>query len=258
MDSASRLALIATRRCTALRAPSVGTREDAARFIESEEMPSTTEDHGENSFFEVTIRALGGLMGAWSLSGEPVFRDTARRLGNNMYSAFNTPSGMPAHSVDVGTGYFQQDPASRVVRAGCPALPRQLHPTSYHLLVHVHYMCVVWLPPMHQCGYIREFEFRISAGESLVLARGTAWASCGQEALHCQGRLYVRSMARNMCDAGRPANSRPGDSGRRQTGSGRASGWLRSGQCGSRVGGGCRRRRGVRAGGRAVASMAGG
>jgi len=43
-------------------------------------------------------------MGAWSLSGEPVFRDTARRLGDAMLPAFSTPSGMPANAVDVGTG----------------------------------------------------------------------------------------------------------------------------------------------------------
>mmetsp|Transcript_35470 Transcript_35470/g.102151 ORF Transcript_35470/g.102151 Transcript_35470/m.102151 type:complete len:515 (+) Transcript_35470:49-1593(+) len=90
--------------------------EDAAHYIQNATLPIA--DEGENSFFEVTIRALGGLMGAWSLTGEPVFRDAGRHLANNMMPAFRTRTGMPAHSIDVSTGVPQEDYGVVLAEAG--------------------------------------------------------------------------------------------------------------------------------------------
>lgn len=51
----------------------------------------------ETSFnlFETTIRHLGGLLGAYDLSGEPVLLRKARELGDMLYMAFDTPNRLP-------------------------------------------------------------------------------------------------------------------------------------------------------------------
>jgi len=56
------------------------------------------------STFELTIRAIGGLLSAHSLSGRGVFLDKAQLLGERMLSAFATPSRLPAPLVFVGPG----------------------------------------------------------------------------------------------------------------------------------------------------------
>lgn len=77
--------------------------EDAYKWIESQHMP-TPGEHGRHSLFEINIRALGGLLSAYSLSEKPAFLDTARRLGDMLLAGFNTASGIPKSTVDVGTG----------------------------------------------------------------------------------------------------------------------------------------------------------
>jgi mannosyl-oligosaccharide alpha-1,2-mannosidase len=47
--------------------------------------------------FEVTIRYLGGLLGAWDISEHkyPILLQKARQLGDFLYKAFDTQSGLP-------------------------------------------------------------------------------------------------------------------------------------------------------------------
>ena len=47
--------------------------------------------------FEVTIRYLGGMLGAWDISGHkyPVLLQKATQLGEFLYKAFDTESGLP-------------------------------------------------------------------------------------------------------------------------------------------------------------------
>lgn len=77
--------------------------DDAQRWIEEHPMPSPGK-HGPNSLFEIMIRAVGGLLGAYSLSGRAVFLDNAKRIADKMLPAFETKSGMPKSAIDVGTG----------------------------------------------------------------------------------------------------------------------------------------------------------
>jgi len=60
---------------------------------------------GEVSVFELTIRGLGGLLGAYTLSGEKVFLDRAKELGERLLPAFNTSSGLPMPRCNIATGY---------------------------------------------------------------------------------------------------------------------------------------------------------
>lgn len=60
--------------------------------------------HASVSVFETTIRALGGLLAAYDLSGEAVFLEKAKDLGNRLLPAFNTPTGIPRASIVLATG----------------------------------------------------------------------------------------------------------------------------------------------------------
>lgn len=56
------------------------------------------------SFFETTIRCLGGLLSAYELSGDRMFLDKARELGEKLLVAFRLPSGLPMATVNLATG----------------------------------------------------------------------------------------------------------------------------------------------------------
>ena len=56
------------------------------------------------SFFETTIRALGGLLSAYELSKDKVFLDKAQDLGDRLLHAFKTPSGIPHGQVHLTSG----------------------------------------------------------------------------------------------------------------------------------------------------------
>ena len=54
--------------------------------------------------FEVTIRLLGGLITAYQMDGDPLFRTLAIDLANRLLPAFDTPTGMPYRYVHLRTG----------------------------------------------------------------------------------------------------------------------------------------------------------
>uniref|UniRef100_A0A8C5NX35 alpha-1,2-Mannosidase n=1 Tax=Jaculus jaculus TaxID=51337 RepID=A0A8C5NX35_JACJA len=59
---------------------------------------------GEASLFEVNIRYIGGLLSAFYLTGEEVFRVKAIKLGEKLLPAFNTPTGIPKGIVNFKSG----------------------------------------------------------------------------------------------------------------------------------------------------------
>ncbi|KAF5924608.1 hypothetical protein HPG69_004480 [Diceros bicornis minor] len=59
---------------------------------------------GEASLFEVNIRYIGGLLSAFYLTGEEVFRIKAIKLGEKLLPAFNTPTGIPKGVVNFKSG----------------------------------------------------------------------------------------------------------------------------------------------------------
>eukprot|EP00931_Biecheleriopsis_adriatica_P086021 TRINITY_DN60760_c0_g1_i1.p1 TRINITY_DN60760_c0_g1~~TRINITY_DN60760_c0_g1_i1.p1 ORF type:complete len:703 (+),score=107.86 TRINITY_DN60760_c0_g1_i1:75-2183(+) len=56
------------------------------------------------SFFEITIRALGGLCSAHSLSGRAIFLEKARELADKLLKGFNAQTGFPMTQVNLNTG----------------------------------------------------------------------------------------------------------------------------------------------------------
>ncbi|XP_054992483.1 mannosyl-oligosaccharide 1,2-alpha-mannosidase IA isoform X1 [Sorex araneus] len=60
--------------------------------------------NAEISVFEVNIRFVGGLLSAYYLSGEEVFRKKAVELGVKLLPAFQTPSGIPWALLNLKSG----------------------------------------------------------------------------------------------------------------------------------------------------------
>ena len=53
------------------------------------------------NLFETTIRVLGGLLSAYHLTGDPVFLDRSKDLGDRLLGAFSSPSGIPYSDVNL-------------------------------------------------------------------------------------------------------------------------------------------------------------
>lgn len=53
------------------------------------------------NLFEMTIRALGGLLSAFHLSGDKIFAEKAKDLGERLIGAFDTPSRIPYSDVNL-------------------------------------------------------------------------------------------------------------------------------------------------------------
>ncbi|XP_071382296.1 mannosyl-oligosaccharide 1,2-alpha-mannosidase IC isoform X1 [Centroberyx affinis] len=59
--------------------------------------------NGEASLFEVNIRYVGGLLSAYYLTGEELFKRRAVELGEKLLPAFNTPTGIPRGVINLGS-----------------------------------------------------------------------------------------------------------------------------------------------------------
>ncbi|XP_070691661.1 mannosyl-oligosaccharide 1,2-alpha-mannosidase IA isoform X1 [Pempheris klunzingeri] len=59
--------------------------------------------NGEASLFEVNIRYVGGLLSAYYLTGEELFKSKALELGEKLLPAFNTPTGIPRGVINLGS-----------------------------------------------------------------------------------------------------------------------------------------------------------
>ncbi|WAR07139.1 MA1A2-like protein [Mya arenaria] len=58
----------------------------------------------ELSVFETNIRFVGGLLSAYALSGDKLFKDKANHVAEKLLPAFNTPTGLPHSMVNIKTG----------------------------------------------------------------------------------------------------------------------------------------------------------
>ncbi|KAH0518396.1 Mannosyl-oligosaccharide 1,2-alpha-mannosidase IB [Microtus ochrogaster] len=61
-------------------------------------------ENSEVSVFEVNIRFIGGLLAAYYLSGEEIFKTKAVQLAEKLLPAFNTPTGIPWAMVNLKSG----------------------------------------------------------------------------------------------------------------------------------------------------------
>ncbi|KAM9415759.1 mannosyl-oligosaccharide 1,2-alpha-mannosidase IA-like isoform 1-T1 [Salvelinus alpinus] len=87
---------------------------------------------GEASLFEVNIRYVGGLLSAYYLTGEEVFKRKVVELGRNLLPAFNTPTGIP-HGVVNLAGDSRRSSGGDLGRSSVLAEFGTLHLEFVHL-----------------------------------------------------------------------------------------------------------------------------
>ncbi|KAJ2842614.1 hypothetical protein IWW36_005842, partial [Coemansia brasiliensis] len=58
-------------------------------------------DYYDVRVFEMIIRALGGLLGAYELDPDPLLLAKAEEVGRTLARAFDTPTGLPYASIDI-------------------------------------------------------------------------------------------------------------------------------------------------------------
>ena len=68
------------------------------------ELPAKLEVGPDVNFFETSIRALGGLLGAFTLTGDRSLLALAEQIGRALLPAFNSPRGLPYCGVNLRTG----------------------------------------------------------------------------------------------------------------------------------------------------------
>ncbi|XP_038076987.1 mannosyl-oligosaccharide 1,2-alpha-mannosidase IA-like [Patiria miniata] len=56
------------------------------------------------SVFEVNIRFVGGLLSAYALTGDEIFKTRAKEIADKLLPAFNTPTGIPYGLVNIKSG----------------------------------------------------------------------------------------------------------------------------------------------------------
>ena len=59
---------------------------------------------GDISVFETNIRYVGGLLSAFALTGDDLFREKALHVAEKLTPAFKTPTGIPYALVNMRTG----------------------------------------------------------------------------------------------------------------------------------------------------------
>uniref|UniRef100_A0A8D0BY61 alpha-1,2-Mannosidase n=1 Tax=Salvator merianae TaxID=96440 RepID=A0A8D0BY61_SALMN len=75
--------------------------EEARRWVATE---LNFDKNVDVNLFESAIRILGGLLSTYHLSGDSLFLEKAKDIGNRLMPAFNTPSKIPFSDVNIGRG----------------------------------------------------------------------------------------------------------------------------------------------------------
>ncbi|KAJ1963267.1 hypothetical protein GGI12_002156 [Dipsacomyces acuminosporus] len=73
---------------------------EAKKFVEKMDFTRAAPGY-QTMVFEMTIRALGGLLGAYELDNDPMLLEKAKQVGDMLALAFDTPTGLPTSRVDV-------------------------------------------------------------------------------------------------------------------------------------------------------------
>eukprot|EP00494_Astrolonche_serrata_P033384 UN33653 len=82
----------------------MGFKEEYYEAVEWVQNSFTLPPNKSVSFFETVIRCLGGLLSAYGLSGDKILLDKAIELGDGLFPAFDTPTGLPMGSINLKNG----------------------------------------------------------------------------------------------------------------------------------------------------------
>ncbi|XP_048772672.2 endoplasmic reticulum mannosyl-oligosaccharide 1,2-alpha-mannosidase-like isoform X2 [Ostrea edulis] len=82
----------------------MGLKDEYLEAREWVDKSLTFDKNKDVNLFEITIRALGGLLSAYHLTKDEVFKTKARDLGNRLLPCFKSPSKVPFSDVNLRTG----------------------------------------------------------------------------------------------------------------------------------------------------------
>ncbi|PIA13221.1 class I Alpha1,2-mannosidase, partial [Coemansia reversa NRRL 1564] len=74
--------------------------EEAKKYVQNIDFKRSPKGH-RVPVFEMTIRALGGLLGAYELDQDPMLLKKAQEVGDTLVQAFDTPTGIPQPNIDL-------------------------------------------------------------------------------------------------------------------------------------------------------------
>ena len=93
----------------------MGLREEYRSALDWVNTSLSFDQDAEVSTFEMTIRALGGLLSAHALTREPLFLSKATDLGDRLLRSFDTPTGLPTPKVNLRRGPVTPAPGEMLV-----------------------------------------------------------------------------------------------------------------------------------------------
>ncbi|KAJ2161783.1 hypothetical protein GGF46_001205 [Coemansia sp. RSA 552] len=91
--------------------------KEAKAFAETIDFEQSPEGH-RLMVFEMTIRALGGLLGAYELDHDPMLLRKAREVGDVLSRAFNTTTGLPSGLLDLNRPGWKHEGSICIAEAG--------------------------------------------------------------------------------------------------------------------------------------------
>ncbi|KAI0326772.1 glycoside hydrolase [Cubamyces sp. BRFM 1775] len=111
----------------------MGLHDEYARAREWVATKMSFERDAEFNTFETTIRVLGGLLSAYTLTEDPLYLEKARELGDRIMPAFETPTGLPLSHINLAQrkGYKTPDNNGLVSTAEVSTLQLELRYLSY-------------------------------------------------------------------------------------------------------------------------------
>ena len=106
---ATSLSVVCVRACVADALPTMavmGLTAEVERAVSWVTSELRLDQNMMTSFFETTIRVLGGLIAAYDLQGgsNRALLDKAKLLGDRLLPAFNSPTGLPYAQINLATG----------------------------------------------------------------------------------------------------------------------------------------------------------
>ncbi|KAJ8456427.1 hypothetical protein ONZ51_g12132 [Trametes cubensis] len=111
----------------------MGLHDEYTRAREWVATKMTFERDAQFNTFETTIRVLGGLLSAYTLTEDPLFLEKARELGDRIMPAFETPTGLPLSHINLAQrkGYKTPDNNGLVSTAEVSTLQLEFRYLSY-------------------------------------------------------------------------------------------------------------------------------
>jgi hypothetical protein len=152
----------------------------------------TFDNAGSVSVFETTIRELGGLLSAFDLSGDTVFLNKAKQLGDRLMPAFRSPSGIACSTVDIRGGGCAG--ASSAILSEMGTLQIEFRHLAYHTKVAAYEQeAMRGIQTMHRAGSPNGlYPIRVSISDGRPAAQQITFGALGDSFYEYLLKVWVQ------------------------------------------------------------------